>query len=203
VIFQAFPRTGLPRRFENYADYVGAVDALIGAGAISGPSFLWWDVRLQPRLGTVEVRIMDAQSSLRDVAPIVALIQSLSRRELVDGSAAPVPGIEVLAENRFLAARDGMDARLIDTGRGGLTPVRDMAHALLTECRPHADALGCEAALEGVAELMAVNGAARQRAFTDGPADLETLVEHLALDFDAREGAATEAGWPITATNAG
>jgi carboxylate-amine ligase len=203
VIFQAFPRTGLPRSFESYADYVGAVDALIAAGAISGPSFLWWDVRLQPRLGTVEVRIMDAQSSLRDVDPIVALIQSLSRLELVDGSPTPVPGIEVLAENRFLAARDGMDARLIDAGKGCLTPVRDMVHALLTDCRPHAVALGCAAALEGVADLAATNGAARQREFTTGPAGLETLVEHLALGFDARAGAAAETRWPITATNAG
>jgi YbdK family carboxylate-amine ligase len=62
-IFQAFPRTGLPRFFESYADYVGAVDALIASGAVSGPSFLWWDVRLQPALGTVEVRVMEAPHS--------------------------------------------------------------------------------------------------------------------------------------------
>jgi carboxylate-amine ligase len=154
-------------------------------------------------LGTVEVRIMDAQSSLSDVAPIVALIQSLSRLELVDGSATPAPGIEVLAENRFLAARDGMGARLIEPGRRGLTPVRDIAHRLLSECRPHASALGCAAALEGVTDLVAANGAARQRDFTAGPTGLDTLVEHLALDFDPQEGAATEGGWPITATNAG
>jgi carboxylate-amine ligase len=114
VIFQAFPRTGLPRIFESYADYVESVDALIGSGAIPDPSFLWWDVRLQPALGTVEVRVMDAQSTVGDVAALVALIQSLARLELEGDSAAPTPGAEALAENRFLAARDGMNARLID-----------------------------------------------------------------------------------------
>src|SRR4051794_23370452 len=75
VIFQAFPRTGLPRFFAGYGDYVEALDAVIGAGAVPDPSFFWWDVRPQPRLGTVEVRAMDAQSTVADVSPLVALIQ--------------------------------------------------------------------------------------------------------------------------------
>jgi glutamate---cysteine ligase / carboxylate-amine ligase len=114
VIFQAFPRAGRPRWFADYADYVEAVDALITSGAITDPSFLWWDVRLQPALGTVEVRVMDAQSRVREVTPLVALIQSLARLELEGEPPSVLPGAEVLAENRFLAARDGMDARLID-----------------------------------------------------------------------------------------
>jgi carboxylate-amine ligase len=203
VIFQAFPRTGLPRHFESYTDYARAVDALIASGAIPDPSFLWWDAQLQPRLGTVEVRIMDAQSSLRDIAPLVALIQCLARLEHGDGRAAPVPGIEVLGENRFLAARDGMDAWLIDAAWGRLAPAREMVGALVTECRPHAAELGCAAALEHVYDLMAANGAARQRDFTAGTAGLENLVEHLALGFAIQEGAAAEVAWPITATNAG
>ncbi len=69
VIFQAFPRTGPPRFFADYADYVETVDALIAPGAIPDPSFLWWHVRLQPALGTVEVRVMDAQSTITEVAP--------------------------------------------------------------------------------------------------------------------------------------
>jgi carboxylate-amine ligase len=203
VIFQAFPRTGLPRHFESYTDYVRAVDALIAAGAIPDPSFLWWDARLQPRLGTVEVRIMDAQSSLRDIAPLVALIQCLARLEHGNDPARAVPGVEVLNENRFLAARDGMNARMIDAAWGRLTPAREMLEALVTECRPHAAELGCATALEHVRDLMAANGAARQRDFTAGTAGLEDLVEHLALGFAIHQDAAAEAGWPITAINAG
>jgi glutamate---cysteine ligase / carboxylate-amine ligase len=69
VIFQAFPRTGAPRRFAGYSDYVHAVDALIAPGALPDPSFLWWDLRLRPTLGTVEVRVMDAQPWWPTVSP--------------------------------------------------------------------------------------------------------------------------------------
>ena len=145
-IFQAFPRTGPPRQFAHYEDYVGAVDALIASDAVPDPSFLWWDVRLQPALGTVEVRVMDAQTTVREVIPLVALIQSLARLELEGGSSDAGPAAEVLAENRFLAARDGMDARLIDPAARGLVPARRLLEAVLAECQPHARELGCAGA---------------------------------------------------------
>ena len=163
VIFQAFPRTGLPRHFDSYGDYVEAVDALIASGALPDPSFLWWDVRPQPALGTVDVRVMDAQSTVVEVAPLVALVQSLARLELEGHPSPVIPGAEVLAENRFLAARDGMDARLIDPAARSLVPVREMLDALLAECRPHALALGCADALDRVPWLAAATGADRQR----------------------------------------
>lgn len=71
VIFQGFPRTGTARSFENYADYVETVDALIASGALPDPTFLWWDVRLQPALGTVELRMMDAQTTIADSAVLI------------------------------------------------------------------------------------------------------------------------------------
>ena len=183
VIFQAFPRTGLPRYFEGYGDYVEALDALIASGAVPDPSFLWWDVRLQPALGTVEVRVMDAQSTLGEVSPLVALIQSLARLEL-EGDVSPAdPSAEVLAENRFLAARDGMDARLIDPVARSLVPVREMLDALLCECRPHALALGCADALDRVRRLADMPGVARQRAFATANGRLERLVADLADRF--------------------
>ncbi len=187
LIFQAFPRTGLPRRFTGYADYVEAVDAVVSPGAVADPTFLWWDVRPQPALGTVELRVMDAQSSLDDVAPIVALIQSLARLELEGDSSPVVPGAEVLAENRFLAARDGMDARLIDSAAGCLTPAHEMLASLVAVCRPHALALGCAAALDRVQGLAAANGAARQRGFAAEDPRLPALVANLADQFRARD----------------
>jgi carboxylate-amine ligase len=185
VIFQAFPRTGVPRFFAGYADYVEAVDALIASGAIPDSSFLWWDVRLQPALGTVEVRVMDAQSTVGDVAALVALIQSLVRLELEGDPSIAAPGAEVLAENRFLAARDGMDARLIEPATHGLTPVRETLGAVLAECRPHAVALGCADALDRVPSLAAANGADRQRAFAARDGRLDRLVASLAAQFRA------------------
>ena len=190
VIFQAFPRTGMPRLFAGYTDYVEAVDALIASGAIPDSSFLWWDVRLQPALGTVEVRVMDAQSTVGDVAALVALIQSLARLELEGDPSVAAPGAEVLAENRFLAARDGMDARLIEPATCRLTPVRETLAAVLAECRPHALALGCAGALDRVHALAVANGADRQRAFAAGDARLDRLVASLAAQFHARAATA-------------
>ncbi|MGO9490025.1 MAG: YbdK family carboxylate-amine ligase [Solirubrobacteraceae bacterium] len=163
AIFQAFPRTGTPRTFADYAEYVGAIDPLIGSGAIPDPSFLWWDVRLQPALGTVEVRVMDAQTDLEDTAALVALVQALAHMLLEEGPIAPSGPPEVLAENRFLAARDGVGAQLIDPRTGRLEPVGALTASTLASCRAHAEELGCAGELDLVGRLVVSNGAERQR----------------------------------------
>ena len=162
--YRGFPRTGTARRFPDYADYVQTVNPLIASGALSDPSFLWWDVRMQPVLGTVEIRVMDAQSAVVDSAPLIALVQSLSRLVLEGEPLKHAMDPEVLAENRFLAARDGLDSRLVDPVKCQLVPARPLLIWLLAKCRPHAAALGCSAELEQVARLAAVSGAERQRA---------------------------------------
>jgi carboxylate-amine ligase len=194
LLFQAFPRAGLPRSYAGYADYVEAVDVLIASEAVPDPSFLWWDVRLQPSLGTVEIRVTDAQSTVGDVAPLVALIQSLARLELEQETTPLTAGPEVLNENRFLAARDGMNARLIDPIARSLVPVREMLESVLAECRPHALALGCAEALDRVRWLAAATGADRQRACAAQSGGLEHLVERLAASFLAPEWLAATAG---------
>jgi glutamate---cysteine ligase / carboxylate-amine ligase len=183
VIFGAFPRTGLPRHFVSYSDYVDALDELVVSRSVSNPSVVWWDIRLRPTLGTVEVRVMDAQSTVREVAPLVALIQSLARRELEGEASFVAPSAEVLEENRFLAARDGVAAELIDQRVGRLIPVPEMLESLLVECRPHARHLGCADALEGVRRLAAANGADHQRLLAAGEARLQDLVASLASRF--------------------
>jgi carboxylate-amine ligase len=183
-LFQAFPRTGVPRRFRHYRDYVQAVDALIRAGAIPEPTFLWWDVRPQPRFGTVEVRVMDAQSTVPDSAALAALVQSIARLELERGfaSGALLDSPEAIDENRFLAARDGMEARFVDAERGCLVAVLDQLEALLRACEPHARMLGCAGELASVRYLAAENGAARQLLIArDSP--LTDVVAALAAGF--------------------
>jgi glutamate---cysteine ligase / carboxylate-amine ligase len=187
VIFQGFPRTGTARSFADYADYVEAVDGLIASGALPDPSFLWWDVRLQPVLGTVEVRVMDAQPTVAESAALVALVQSLGRLELTAEPPDREVGPEVLAENRFLAARDGLDARLIDPVKRQLVPVRELVEKLLERCRPHAAALGCSVELERVQALAAANGANRQRAQA-ADAGLVELVSKLSEQFASESG---------------
>jgi glutamate---cysteine ligase / carboxylate-amine ligase len=166
TLFQAFPRSGVPRSFRGYRDWVGAVNPLVRSGAIADPSFIWWDVRLQPRYGTVEVRIMDGQTAIEDVAALAALVQSLARWILDRPYSADDewPACEVIDENRFLAARDGMDALLIDLESGELVPALVHLEKLVEACRPHAEALGCARELSSLRLLAASTGAARQLA---------------------------------------
>ncbi|MDO8213343.1 YbdK family carboxylate-amine ligase [Conexibacter sp. CPCC 206217] len=185
VVFQSFPRTGIPRAFDSYLDWVGALDRLISAGAIPEPTFLWWDLRLQPHLGTLEIRIMDAQTEVADTAALVALVQSVARLELEEGYAALelVGAPEVLAENRFLALRDGIEASFVDPVAAALVPAREQLDQLLDAARPHADELGCRDELDDVARLADATGAARQRDLADRARNLQEVVRGLVEVF--------------------
>lgn len=186
ILFQAFPRTGMPRQYGSYSEWVEAVDLQIRVGALPEATFLWWDIRPQPRFGTVEIRIMDAQSRLAETATLVALVQSVARLELEEGyvSEQACASEEVLAENRFLAARDGVDARLIDPTAESLRPVTEILIELLDFARPHAAALGCLVELERTAALAVAPGATRQRDHPSGADRLERLVASLARAFN-------------------
>jgi carboxylate-amine ligase len=181
-LFQAFPRVGIPRRFRDYADYVDTVDLLMRCGSLPDPTFLWWDTRPQPRFGTVEVRIMDAQTSVQDTAALAALVQCIAKLEVERGyvsyRALEVP--EALDENRFLAARDGMDAELIDVELERRVPAREVALRLVDACAPHAQLLGCVGELDRIVTMAEQTGADRQLDLARGPKKLAGLVEALA-----------------------
>lgn len=186
-LWQAFPRVGIPRAFDSFEAYVEAVDRLIRTEVIPEPTFLWWDVRPQPALGTVEVRIMDAQTDLETTAALAAMTRCLARLEAIDGYAsdAAVAASEAIDENRFLAARDGNCAALIDVDADTTVPMATIVARLVEACRPHAQDLGCEAELEATAELAQRNGADRQRDEGGEAAELRGLVEWLAGRFEA------------------
>jgi carboxylate-amine ligase len=184
-LWQAFPRVGIPRAFASYNDWVETVDLLVRCEAFPDHSFLWWDVRLQPRYGTVEVRIMDAQCSVERAAALTALVQCLVRLEATEGFAPAhlLHAQEVLEENRFLAARDGVDAALIDPARETRVPVRDLLEPMLEACAPHAAELRCEAELGLVRLLADEGGAQRQRMLAGEDDDQERLVSALSEAF--------------------
>jgi carboxylate-amine ligase len=179
-IFGAFPRTGLPRRFKSYAEWVAAIAPLVDSGVVPEPTFIWWDVRVQPRLGTVELRVMDAQTSLDGVAALVALVQCLVVLEAGVGlaSAALVDSPELLEENRFIAARDGMEACLLVPGTRRPVPVTELLREVLDAARPVAEDLGCGPELELIGLLAADPPAERQRRAA-AAGGLVGLVEHL------------------------
>jgi carboxylate-amine ligase len=183
-IFGAFPRVGIPRAFRSYPDYVEVVDQLLRCDAIPEPTFLWWDVRLQPSFGTVEVRVMDVQMTPAHTAALVAAVQTIAHLELEAGyhPAVLVHAPEVLAENRFLAARDGMDARLIDPASEQRVPARELLEDLLAAGHPHAQELGCVDAFESL-ENLALDGGDRWQRSIARAGDLRSVVEALADRF--------------------
>ena len=188
-LFQAFPRVGIPREFRDYADWVEAVDLLIRCDAIQEPTFLWWDVRPQPRFGTVEVRILDAQTTVAETAALAALVQCIARLEVEEGyiSEPLMHSQEALDENRFLAARDGMKADLIHPVKECRVPALELLGGLLEACAPHASELGCVTELRTASAMAGRTGAQRQLDLARGGSGLGGLVSDLAEAF-LREG---------------
>jgi len=173
----------VPRAFRDYDDYAETMGQAVAAGGLEDYTFVWWDVRPHPRLGTVEVRAMDGQSSLRAEAGLAALVHALARREAERRGAWPAR--EAIVEASFAAHRDGLDARLpLD---GTLRPAREVVRATLDRARPHAREIGAEAELEEVERILAEgNGADRQRAaHARGgmPEVLRTLVAEAAAPY--------------------
>ena len=205
-LFQAFPRVGIPRAFANYGDYVNAVDLLIRCDAFPEPTFLWWDVRLQPRFGTVEVRIMDSQWTVQDTAALVALVQSTAKLEVEETfmPARHLAAVEVLEENRFLAARDGVAAELIDVESETRIPFGEQLGRLMKACAPHAEALECGEELQMVPDLFENPGARRQLdTAREAPDRLPGLVRELAAAFCPGSPAPVPAAPPADVTAAG
>jgi carboxylate-amine ligase len=184
-IFQAFPRVGIPRAYRDYSDWVETLDTLIEAGAFPDPSYVWWDIRIKPEFGTIEIRIADAQSELWRAEALAALTQSLVRLEAVHEQApeALVDAPELLEENRFRASRDGVRAELLDpTGRRSL-PVPALTELAVAACRTHAQDLGSEAGLDMVERLVDEPADALQRELAGPDCDLPAVVAGLSQRF--------------------
>jgi glutamate---cysteine ligase / carboxylate-amine ligase len=189
-MFQAFPRVGIPRRFEDFADYRDSVALLIDTEAVPEPTYLWWDIRPQPRFGTLEIRVMDAQSETWQTGALVALTQCLCRLEAEEGfvSEAATRVVEPLIENRFLASRDGIEAELIRPDERDRVHVSELVAELLQRCRPHAEALHCTDELAQIRELSRRNGCSDQLAHWRRRPEFPALTEAIADSFCAPVG---------------
>jgi carboxylate-amine ligase len=155
-------RSGIPRTFRDYADYAAATARICRAADVPDYTMIWWDVRPHPRLGTLEVRCLDAQTSLDDVAGLAALTHCLAVHEANAPPPSP-PLPELLAEASFCALRDGIAAWFEFDGRR--RPTREIARRALRIARSVAADLGAAPPLEGVERILANGtGADRQRA---------------------------------------
>jgi carboxylate-amine ligase len=182
-IFRAFPRVGLPPRFDDWSDFSRRVQAMSDAGMIADYTYLWYDVRPHPRLGTIEVRAMDSQTRVSHTVGLAALIVSMVKlltEQVQHGETEHDLPWELLDENRWLAARHGLDAMLFDPAAGETRGAQELCSALLARVRPHAAELGCERELAGVEDLLrSGNGATRQRMVFEANGDLRELMAEI------------------------
>jgi glutamate---cysteine ligase / carboxylate-amine ligase len=186
MVFAAFPRSGPPPRFRDYADYADVVGQLERTGCIADYTHIWWDIRPHPRLGTIEMRVCDAVTRLEDVVAIAAFFQAVVKLycELYD-SGKPIPSWHRLltTENKWLAARYGLEAPVMDlaTGRRNRVPVSQLIRRTLRDVEPHARELGSERELDGVREILARgNGADRQLRVWNANRDIVEVVREIA-----------------------
>jgi glutamate---cysteine ligase / carboxylate-amine ligase len=196
LVFAAFPRSGPPPRFRDYADYAEVVGQLEKTGCIADYTHIWWDIRLHPRLGTVEVRVCDAVTRVEDAVALAAFCQTLVKlysERFDEGKEIPSFHRTLTSENKWLAARYGLEAPVMDlaTGRRNRTPVAQLIRRTLRDLEPHARELGCERELEGIREILARgNGADRQLRIFNANRDIVEVVREIA---EATEVAAVPA----------
>jgi len=193
MVFAAFPRSGPPPRFKDYADYAEVVGQLERTGCIADYTHIWWDIRLHPRLGTIEIRICDAVTQLEDVIAITALCQALVKHysERYDAD-EEIPSFHriLTTENKWLAARYGLEAPVMDlvTGRRNRIPVAQTIRRTLELAEPHARELGSEQELAGIEDILSRgSGADRQLRIFNANRDIVEVVREIA---DLTEAAA-------------
>jgi len=179
AIVSAYPGHGIPRAFRDTDDWRTSVDRVTDAGGLPDYTYLWWNVRVHPRHGTIELRELDAQSSVEDVAALAALTRALAA-DAADRPQPPPEPSETLVWAAFRAMRDGVDAQLLEDGRP--VPLLAVLRGVLERVRPIAHALGDDAALEGVQRIVETGGGAgrRRRAFARG--GMRRQLEELAAE---------------------
>jgi len=181
-LVRSYPGRGVPPAFRDFEDYATHVERECAAADVGDYTLLWWDVRPHPRLGTVEVREMDAQSSVEDCAGVAALIQGLAAAE-AESAADELPSTQAIGWSCFRAARDGLEATILQDG--SLTPAREVARAAVERARPFAADLGSEAALDRVERLVAEGGGAGRQRAAHARGGMDGLLDHLVRETAA------------------
>jgi glutamate---cysteine ligase / carboxylate-amine ligase len=151
-VFDTMPRSGLPPRLESFADFEQLVARGAAAGFFPDYTYLWWDVRPHPKLGTIELRVCDAQTRVQSVAALAALMQSLAAT-LAEHPYESQPRT-LIAENKWRAARHGLEAELVDLATDRARPARVAVRELLELVSPAAERLDCSTELGEIERLL-------------------------------------------------
>jgi carboxylate-amine ligase len=182
-IFRAFPRVGLPPTYDDWADYERRIEFMISARVIEDYTYLWHDVRPHPNFGTVEVRVMDSQTRVEHTLALAALVQGLVHELSLhfddDGRLSSYP-FEMLDENKWLAARHGLDGEIVDLPSAERVTTRALARRLIDRMREHCADLGSLSEFEAVEDLLERgNGAARQVVVYEANHDLREVMAEI------------------------
>ncbi len=165
-VFRAFPRVGIPPYYGSWEIYSHRVELMMRGGAIPDYTYLWWDVRPHPNLGTVEVRVTDQQTRLEHTIGFAALTQSLVHRlsaNYDDGVPSVEHPWELIDDNKVRASLVGIEGKLIDFDRGFEVPGAELVRGIISDLREHAQELGCEAELTSLSDLLDHGTGARRQ----------------------------------------
>lgn len=197
MVVVSLPRSGVMPHFADYAEFAAVVGQLERTGCIADATQLWWDIRPNPRLGTVEIRICDAVTDSDDAVAIAAYCQTAVKAlaERYDqGQPLPAHHRVLTGENVWLAARHGLEAPVIDlaTGRRNRVPIAQLIRRSLRELEGHARELGCERELAGIGAILGRgNGSDRQLRVFAANRDIVEVARELADDTELTAGAAS------------
>ncbi len=183
-VFDTFPRSGPPPAFQDWGEFVTYVEALERAGVLEDYTRIWWDVRPHPRLGTVEVRAMDAVERVEDAVALAAYVQALVKRAAEAPPSPPSSALEsaLLRENKWQAIRYGLEAAVLGADAAP-TPIRSQILRTLDELGDVASELESETALLGIERIVrAGNGAERQLAVFAATADIRAVTRMIAAE---------------------
>jgi glutamate---cysteine ligase / carboxylate-amine ligase len=189
-IFEGLPTAGLPVQLADWTEFEQLMGTLVASGTIETIREIWWDIRPHPGFGTVELRICDGLPTLHEIGAIAALSQCLVDQlntQLDRGYQLPRPNAWVQRENKWRAARHGLDAELILDEHGTTRPLREAIAELVHDLGPLAERLGCAAELDDVTSILEVGASyERQRkAAADNGGDVRAVVDSLLAEMRA------------------
>jgi carboxylate-amine ligase len=197
LVFQQLPTAGLPWPLREWSEYESYLDDMVRTGVMADATEVRWDIRPAPRWGTIEVRACDGMSTLPELAAVTALTQVLVEhfsRQLDEGRTLPEMPAWFHRENKWRAARYGLDARVIVDADGTQRPVREHLAEVLEELAPVALELGCLREFSSNATTLE-NGASYERQLVMANAtggDLAAVVHHLIREFRSGPESSTE-----------
>ena len=185
-VFERFPRTGIPDSFESLSEYEDYCKLLVKTGCIDNPKKIWWDIRLHPFFDTLEVRVCDAQTRVDDTLAIAALIQAVVAKlfKLIwKNTTFRIYRRRLLDENRWRAARYGIDGKLIDFGREAEVEERSLLNELLEFVSSEVDEFGSQREMAHIERIMREGtGADRQLAVYKRTGDIKAVVDNIVAE---------------------